>query len=78
MSQINVATLVIWQVVGDVDPIYSTVVRSRPGQGSFTVLSQRMVRELLCRVDHDSASIALYKVTVVVAYLVWGELDMDD
>lgn len=66
------ATLVIWQVVGDVDPIYSTVVRSRPGQGSFTVLSQRMVRELLCRVDHDS-----YRVTVVVAYLVWVELDMD-
>ena len=77
MSQINVATLVIWQVVGDVDPIYSNVVRSRPGQGSFTVLSQRMVRELQCRVDQDSASIALYKVTVVVAYLVWVELDMD-
>ena len=71
------ATLVIWQVVGDVDPIYSNVVRSRPGQGSFTVLSQRMVRELQCRVDRDSASIALYKVTVVVAYLVWVELDMD-
>ena len=77
MSQINVATPVIWQVVGDVDPIYSTVVRRRPGQGLFTVLSQRMVRELQCRVDHDSASIALYKVTVVVACLVWVELDMD-